>query len=243
MHRLVVILLITACATLPDFPLLAMNQGTPPPVGDPLHGCAVTGETLGACVDFPTEISGAPATTVRACEFTPVSAEGARRLSIRQAGKTLACVVMTDLARWDAKGAQLFSVEGNLLLFKHHAYASDVDRYEILLVGPGEAHAAYRGHWLNLRKLEDLDGDGIPELTGWENAPQNQYCDYVPTAVFALRGGRFVRDDAAMERFAKKHDAPWWGPEPIIDGSGPPNPFTTQCREKLRLLREKMQNE
>jgi hypothetical protein len=58
----------------------------------------------------------------------------------------------------------------------------------------------------------------------------------VPTAVFVLRDGRFVRDDAAMERFAKKTNEPWWGPEPLIDGVGPPNPFSTQCHEKRQRL-------
>ena len=257
MHRLIVAVLVTGCATtrpdpLPDsprvgghdFPLLAQNESAPPPVGDPLHACAAPGETLGACVDFPAAIPGVPATTVRACEFTPATVVGGvrRRVSIVQNGHILACVVMTDLAQ--VKEDQLFAIEPpRLLVFKHYGYASDVDRYEILQVGAGEAHTAYRGHWLNLRKWEDLDGDGAPELTGWENAPQNQYCDYVPTAVFALRDGRFVRDDAAMERFAKKTNEPWWGPEPIIDGYGPPNPFTTQCQEKLRLLREKMEKE
>jgi hypothetical protein len=219
-----------------DFPLMAKDKEVPePPVGDPHRGCAAPGETLNSCVDVNVVMPGLPPTTVRACEFVPQVTKEPRRVAVLQNGQILGCLVMTDLERW---GDQLFLFDPRyastgLLVFKHHTYANDLERLEILQVGRGEVHTVFRGRWLNFKGLEDLDGDGVPELLGEEKAAKSPHCDYIPTAVFRLKSGRFVRDDAAMERWAAAHGMAWWGPEPIIDGDALSSPFTVDCRSKL----------
>lgn len=238
----------TACVTPPsarpppldDFPLLAGQKDVP--VGDPSHGCAAPGETLTDCVDAEVPVPGVPPTTLRACAFVPPAAKDQRRIALLQKGRILACLVMTDLER--TPDDQLYRLDPKfaatgLLVFTHHGYASDLDRLEILQVGDGAVTTAFRGHWLNFLRFDDLDGDGVPELLGTENASQSLQCDYIPTAVFALKRGRYVRDDAAMERLAKANQEPWWGPEPLINGDdNAKHPFMVDCHEKLRLMME-----
>ncbi len=92
-------------------------------------------------------------------------------------------------------------------------------------------------YWVD-PKFEDLDGDSVPELLGWEVSSQNLYCDYIPRAVFALKAGRCVRDDAAMERWAKTNKVAWWGPEPLIAGTHASHPFMIECEKKKKRLSE-----
>jgi hypothetical protein len=112
-----------------------------------------------------------------------------------------------------------------LIAFFGDALDSDQLSVEIVQVGRGFSHTVFWAeHGRTARpfvysKLEDVDGDGVPEVLGWEIEPELDECQpYAPLAIFKLQGqgqnSRYARDDGLMEKWAREHGKAWRGAEP-----------------------------
>jgi hypothetical protein len=108
-----------------------------------------------------------------------------------------------------------------LLVFLGDALESDVPSIEIVRVQGGVARSVFYsehdrtpGEFVFSRLL-DLDGDGVPELLGWQRAADLDDCQpYIPMAVFKLGEAGYARDVGLMEKWAREHGKRWRGPDP-----------------------------
>ncbi len=175
--------------------------------------------------------------------------DGVTRLELLQTGKSIGCGKLSDVASLSAlcsgpaesaclarlaqdnlaTSARFFAprayASSRLLLFFGDALDSDTPSVELIQVNNGAARTVFYSEAgkterpFIFNKLEDVDGDGKPELLGFEAMPELDACQpYLPEAVFSLLGegevAKFVRNDALMEKRARAQGKEWHGPLP-----------------------------
>jgi hypothetical protein len=173
--------------------------------------------------------------------------EGAIRAEIRANGKAAACgklehvgtmgsicsgpdesECLLRVARDNMAATERFwapkSSKEHLLVFFGEVLDSDLPSIEIIRVRGGTAQTVFHSEpgrterSFVFSRLEDVGGDGVPELLGWERQAELEECQpYIPLAIFKLGENGYVRDDALMERWAKRNGKNWLGPEPNDD--------------------------
>jgi hypothetical protein len=116
------------------------------------------------------------------------------------------------------------SSKQNLLVFFGEVLDSDLPSIEIVRIRKGDARTVFYSEpgrtdrTLVFSRLDDVDGDGVPELLGWERQAELEECQpYIPLAIFKLGEDGYVRNNALMESWAKRNGKKWLGSEPKDD--------------------------
>jgi hypothetical protein len=135
----------------------------------------------------------------------------------------LARVAADNLARTERFWAPKASKE-RLVVFFGDVVNSELPSIEIVRLQGGRAQTVFHSEpgrterELVFSRLEDVDGDGVPELLGWERQAELDECQpYIPLAIYKLRDSGFERDDKLMEQWAQRNGKKWLGPEPNDD--------------------------
>ena len=133
----------------------------------------------------------------------------------------LARLAHSNLARTDKLWAPRSARAAGLIFFFADAEDGDAPAIEIVQAGRGPARSVFFSEQGKTKppfvfaSVEDLDGDGVPELLGLQAIPELDECGpYAPTAVFKLSAGGFQRDEGLMKKWAQDHRKEWHGPEP-----------------------------
>jgi hypothetical protein len=181
--------------------------------------------------------------------------DGRSRFELRAAGKRLACGKLGDVASLAAicsgpeeaaclgrigqdnlvPGARFWAPKrfagARLIAFFGDALDADTPSVELVQLRGGAARTVFYSEPGRTERpfvfsqLEDLDGDGVPELLGWEAVPELDVCQpYTPLAIFTLGENGYTRNEALMEKWARAHGKAWRGPEP--------DPSIRECDEE-----------
>lgn len=211
-------------------------------------GCARAGERLTACEPERVAWPDGSATDVVFCQVAGKESSITRRTAVLDGGKRLGCLALEEpiptrkawATRMTLSGGDLtpgsrvlaskqFAGE-RLLLFVGWAYGSSYNPIEIVTVKGGRLVQLLAPEEVAFHDFEDLDGDGFPEVRSTEGGCQTNCC-YTVEGVRKVRDGKYRLDPALMERWAKEHRVPWFGPTPADDD--PSNAFVKKCQEDM----------
>ena len=132
--------------------------------------------------------------------------EGAYKIVFKK--EKFPCDPIDPAAPGSSEGAQFFEYRDGLILGKSFPGGSGIDYREIVRWDDGKAELVFQGP-LQIDSINDLDGDGVPEIAGkntseWEQDCLNPEIYKFDRIAFKLTNGKYAPSDDSLLRYLKK---------------------------------------